>query len=649
MDQLNVINVTNISKKFVIKNTNIFGGTTKSGSIEVLKGLSFSLKQGEVLGIIGKNGSGKSTLLKILTGIMGPDSGDVKINGNVGSILELGIGFDGEITGRDNIRMKCSLYGLSKQEIDDNIEEIINFSEIGDQIDHPLRTYSSGMRAKLAFSVLTFVKSNILILDEVLSVGDSSFNAKCILAFQKMKKEGRSILLASHNISILEKMCDRVMWIDKGKVKLIGDPNFVCYKYESDLTDSIETVTSLANSGDITAMCRAGIMYRDGITVEKNINLAINYLEKASNLGHIESTVYLADILMKDGRINDARVLYEKASKTGNSDAIMALSQIGDDKKSMMRERIRGLAEKGNTRAIKMLADMLFYGISFTQDRTEAIKWYLKSAEYNNSHSLFQLGLCYRDGIGIDKNPKLGVDYLIKSAHFGYNPAKFELANTYRKGIGVTNDVRNAILWYEQAAISGDPRAMFELGTMYRDGNGIEIDQQKSEMWMKRYSNFMISRHELTLGDIMTQSQNKMDYEEGIMWYEQASKDGNNQANSRLANIYREAYLTKPDTEKSIEYFEKASISNDPYSMCELALEIMKKNSDSKQYEYAIKLLFDSSWMNYRKSMITLLNMSQYNDSLDREQLNKVLILLSELGDSNAKIKLSCEKSTNEK
>ena len=148
-----------IHKQYALKHTTIYGGVTKHGSKTVLNGVNISIKKGEICGLIGRNGSGKSTILKILSGIIGPDSGTITINGKIASILELGMGFDPELSGRDNIYLKCQLFGLNKNKIDANMDSMIQFSELGDLIDSPLRTYSSGMAAKLAFSVLINVFS----------------------------------------------------------------------------------------------------------------------------------------------------------------------------------------------------------------------------------------------------------------------------------------------------------------------------------------------------------------------------------------------------------------------------------------------------------------------------------------------------------
>jgi len=350
-DKNNAIEAEGISKKFDIKYTTFYGGQAKSGTKTVLDGMSFSIRKGEVVGIVGRNGSGKSTLMKILSGIMGPDSGTVNVNGKVASILELGMGFEPEMTGRDNIRIKCSMYGFTEKDIDQQMESIIQFSELGEQVDHPLRTYSSGMTAKLAFSVIMHTTCNVMIVDEVLSVGDASFNAKCRMVFQKMKKEGRAILIASHSMETLESMCDRVMWIDEGKVREMGDPSSVCYHFFSDMVDSFDTIIKLAEEGDVISMNRSAVMLRDGIGVQKDEKRAVDLFTKAANMGHTDSQMDLADMKLKAGDKKSALALYKKAANDGNYKAITRLTVMDEDNAAVsekLMKDVRSEAEAGN-------------------------------------------------------------------------------------------------------------------------------------------------------------------------------------------------------------------------------------------------------------------------------------------------------------
>lgn len=197
---------------------------TKKGSFMALDGISFEVKKGERLGIIGGNGAGKSTTLKILSRVTAPTEGTVYINGRISSMLEVGTGFHPELTGRENIYLNGAILGMSKEEVDRKIEDIIEFSECRQFIDTPVKRYSSGMYVKLAFSVAAHLDSEILIMDEVLAVGDMKFQQKCLNKMRDVaEKEGRTVLYVSHNMNTIRQLCDRCIVLDRGKVKFDGD------------------------------------------------------------------------------------------------------------------------------------------------------------------------------------------------------------------------------------------------------------------------------------------------------------------------------------------------------------------------------------------------------------------------------------------
>ncbi len=234
------IKVENVSKTFRIPHEKIdsvrsaFVGALKQRTFEEFKALdnvSFEIKKGEFFGIIGRNGGGKSTLLKILAGIYRPDKGKIKINGKISPFLELGIGFNPELSGRDNIYLNATVLGLSKKQIDEKFDDIVAFSELERFIDQKLKNYSSGMQVRLAFSVSIHANRDILLMDEVLAVGDNNFQSKCLEEFSKYRDLGKTVVLVSHDISTIQKYCDRAMLLRKGKIKIIGDPEIVGNKY----------------------------------------------------------------------------------------------------------------------------------------------------------------------------------------------------------------------------------------------------------------------------------------------------------------------------------------------------------------------------------------------------------------------------------
>ncbi|RZV00847.1 MULTISPECIES: ABC transporter ATP-binding protein [Serratia] len=197
-----------------------------------IEDISFQVQKGESVALIGRNGAGKSTSLGLVAGVMKPSSGTVSVVGRVASMLELGGGFHPELTGRENIRLNATLLGLRRKELKQRLDKIIEFSELGEFIDEPIRVYSSGMLAKLGFSVITQVDPDILIIDEVLAVGDISFQRKCIDTINEFKKKGVTILFVSHNLRDIEKVCDKVIWIENHRVKEIGSAHSIISKYK---------------------------------------------------------------------------------------------------------------------------------------------------------------------------------------------------------------------------------------------------------------------------------------------------------------------------------------------------------------------------------------------------------------------------------
>ena len=234
------IKVENMSKNFVIygdkantlKEKIIRLGKSKKEVKEVLKNINLTINKGESVALIGVNGSGKSTLLKLMTKIIYPTSGKVSINGKLTSLLELGAGFHQDFSGRENIYFNASIFGLSRDEIDKRVDEIIKFSELEEYIDNPIRTYSSGMYMRLAFSVAINVDADILLIDEILAGGDQHFQDKCLNKMLELKKQGKTMVFVSHSVSSVKFLCDRAVWLNNGKIQMDGKTDDVLKEYE---------------------------------------------------------------------------------------------------------------------------------------------------------------------------------------------------------------------------------------------------------------------------------------------------------------------------------------------------------------------------------------------------------------------------------
>ncbi len=206
---------------------------SKTEYFEAVKGVSFEVEKGKILGIVGKNGSGKSTLLRAIAGIFSPDEGNIDLHGNSISLLSIGVGFQKNLSGRENIYLSGMLLGFSKEQIDEKLDEIIEFSELGTFVDRPVKTYSSGMHSKLAFSITAILETEIMLIDEVLSVGDAKFKKK---SYAKMKSlidnKNRTVIIVSHSSDTLKKLCDNILWLHDGEIKMYGTTSEVLPKYD---------------------------------------------------------------------------------------------------------------------------------------------------------------------------------------------------------------------------------------------------------------------------------------------------------------------------------------------------------------------------------------------------------------------------------
>ena len=243
-DRVDRIIVNNVSKIFYVfmdkanslKEKMLFWKRNKRETREVLKDINLTIKNGEAVALIGVNGSGKSTLLKLMTKIIYPTKGEIVTNGKLTSLLELGAGFHPDFSGRENIYFNASIFGLTKKQIDERLEDIIDFSELRDFIDNPVRTYSSGMFMRLAFAVAINVDADILLVDEILSVGDQHFQEKCLNKMKELKAQGKTMVFVTHSLGSARELCDRAVWLNKGRIQLDGDVNEVIDEYLKETT-----------------------------------------------------------------------------------------------------------------------------------------------------------------------------------------------------------------------------------------------------------------------------------------------------------------------------------------------------------------------------------------------------------------------------
>jgi len=283
--------------------------------LEALKGVSFDVPAGRTLGIIGRNGSGKSTMLKLIAGIGKPTSGTISVNGRVSALIELGAGFHPEISGRENVFINGMMLGLSRRDIARRFDEIVRFAELEDFIDAPVKTYSSGMYMRLGFAVATSVDPDVLLVDEVLAVGDESFTHKCLDAFADLKRRGRTVVLVTHSLDLVTRFCDDALWLDAGEVKLQGDPKRVIDAYLTAVAsednrrlaeDDTESRTPNPESRTPNPESREGALPKDmfqaveGRWGSREVEIvAIDLLDHEGTAGHVFQSGSRVDIRLR--------------------------------------------------------------------------------------------------------------------------------------------------------------------------------------------------------------------------------------------------------------------------------------------------------------------------------------------------------------
>ncbi|MBO4797505.1 MAG: SEL1-like repeat protein [Candidatus Methanomethylophilaceae archaeon] len=407
-------------------------------------------------------------------------------------------------------------------------------------------------------------------------------------------KEGRSIIIASHNMDTLEDVCDRVMWIDEGKVREIGDPASVCYHFRSDMLDSFDTIIKMADEGDLPSMNRAAVMLRDGNGVERDEARAVDLFTRAAEMGYTESRMELADMKMKSGAKEEAIELYKKAAEEGSVDAVTRLTVmdgVNAEIAEKLKSEIRKEAESGNVRAMRLLADMLNTGNVFIKDRYEGFSWNMKCAKLGSATAQFLVAGCYRDGIGVEKNGEEAVRWYTEASRHGSARSRLELANMYRRGISVERDINKAIDWYKTAAEYGDANSMLQLGQIYRDGLGIDKDPVQAEFWLKRYAKQAMLGSEVTFAEILKQGHFGARQKDALFWYEDAAMNGNLTARISMGTAYRDGVLVPADSAKAAEWYSLAASMMSNMGNYELAIFQLKGNGIPRDTEEGVKTM----------------------------------------------------------
>jgi len=620
MESDNAVEIKKVTKSFKIKTSSEkskqrlpFKIRNKSQENIVLDNISIKIKKGEVVGIIGRNGSGKSTLLKLISRIMEPDSGSIEISGTVASILELGMGFHQDMTGRENIYLKGSMYGFSKSQIEERMDRIIEYSNLGDYIDNPLKTYSSGMIGRLAFAIMINVDADIFLVDEILSVGDISFSAKAAQHFRSIAKSGKTVLFVSHSLVTVEEMCSRAIWIEGGKIAMDGSAKRVCENYYREIIESFDITSEMAESGVTDAQYRLAKMYLDGSKIGKDEVIACEWMRKAAENRHILAQVEYADMLFNgvgtEQDIVAATRYYQLAADRGNNDARMKISSlVGSDEDEERTEIIRlfkELAGMGNPQNEYRYGDLLLKTAWNDDDRKEALEWFLKAANKGNLDSKYQAATMYRDGIGTQVNVEQSIKMFKEAADAGHYWAQSSLAELLLTGIKVEKNEPEAFKWYLRSAESGNPRSQYQVAVMCRDGIGTEINPEISKKWFKTFSqssfvNYQImmaetlksqkfdteagqeqlllkaaeshNSHAMFLLGVAYRDQIPSNMSEAVKWLTLSTERNNVRAQLDLGDIYLKGIGIDKDPQKAFRYYMSASSNGNPLAAYRISM-----------------------------------------------------------------------------
>lgn len=605
------VRVKNVNKSFTTKSEMDDGrilSKKKRITKHVLRNINLDIKKGEVFGIIGRNGSGKSTTLNMISRIMKPDSGIIEIDGKVASILELGMGFHNDMSGRENIYIKGTMYGFTRKQLDEKIEHIIEYADIGEYIDLPMRVYSSGMRGRVAFSIMISVDADVIILDEVLATGDLAFNKKSGSHFSNLKREGKTIILVAHSMSVMREMCDRVAWLDNGVIREVGPPNVVCGHYETELAESFEIISELAKSGVPASQNTLGCMYRDGNKVKKDMESAKYWFKEAAERNHDLAKINLADIILDDGSpesLEEAMDLYMSAAGRGNREARTKLSRLlAKESQNVNKEVVedfKGLLSSNNPRLYYEYADLILKTAWDNENREEAYGWFKKASEYGHSVAMYEIALMYRDGKGLPQDDSEFIHWLKKAAEHNHSHAQLMLGNMYRDGIKVDHDIEEAFTWYRMAAKNNNLDAIYQVAMMYRKGTGTIEDRNESERWLKLYAQHGLNRQINILADSYSNGKNGiLDTKKGMKWYSVNAEHNYGDSKYRLGLMLNEKDDAK-DRLEAVSLFDEASRNEHFHSTSQLFNLLALGEENGYNYEDIISRLDnlvvkDSTW-----------------------------------------------------
>ncbi len=498
MDDDVVISIRGLKKAYSIIDPREQTGRLiqKKVKYPIFDGLDLDVRKGDIVGLLGRNGCGKSTFLKIVSGIIEPDEGTVEVKGKVASILELSMGFHGDMSGRDNIILRSELYGIPRKEVMEHLDDIIEYSDLGVFIDNPVRTYSSGMRSRLAFSVMVNVDADIFLVDEALSTGDMAFASKASEHLKNLVRSGKTVLFTSHSMSTVKRTCSRAIWISDHTIKMDGPAEEVVDAYTRSINDSFEETLHLANDGSSSAQYRLSVFYRDGNGVEKNEEERVRWLNAAALRDHPMALSDLADIKMTEGNTEEAMVLYQKAAEAGNYEARRKFATLqGETLEELeeLRSVLKDFCSSGFPYDYYNYGNLMYRSALSTEDHRVAMEYLLKASEMGWSDADALIGQMYRDGNGVDRDLEKCIAYLSKAAMNGHNKSMYMLGDLFYDGKYMKKDPEEAFKWYLMSASVGNAKSQYQVAMMYSSGIGTDKDEEMAKRWFATYSSTMVN------------------------------------------------------------------------------------------------------------------------------------------------------------
>ncbi len=586
MDDDVVIKIRGLKKSYTIIDKNVtIGHVFKKNKTRypIFDGIDLDVHRGDIMAILGRNGCGKSTFLKLVSEILEPDEGTVEVHGKIASILELSMGFHNDLSGRDNIILRSALYGIPREEVMKHIDDIIAYSDLGVFIDNPVRTYSSGMRSRLAFSIMVNVDADIFLVDEALSTGDMAFASKASEHLKELVRSGKTVLFTSHSMNTIRRTCNRAIWISDNVIKMDGPADDVVDAYTRSINDSFEETLHLAEGGSSAAQYRVSTFYRDGNGVEKDPEQQRHWLEEAAVREHPMAMSDLADIKMSEGKSEEAMVLYQKAAEAGNYEARRKYATMqGDTREDIeeLRKIMKDLTSTDYPYDLYNYGNLMYKSALTVEDYREAFKYLNLASEKGWLDADVLLAQMYRDGNGVDRSIEDYEKKLTYAAEGGHARAMSILAEAYLEGKFLEKDNEKAFYWYMRSASSGNMKSQYQVAVMLSSGIGCEKDEEAAKQWFARYSSTALNDSRKIAMDTMKARRIDIDISNDML--KAMSKSFHPQSMVSLAAKYESGNGFKKNTDAAISLLEKASVAGGS-PRARLAEKYLEGDGESKK------------------------------------------------------------------